>query len=77
MTEGGSGTTISWLRATLEAAATLVAAFLLLVIGSNLILTRVTGLDRDGRAGLATIWFTVSLGLVAWLLRRLQARHLV
>jgi len=69
--------TISWSRAALEAAATLVTAFGLLVVGSNLIVTRVTGLDRDGRAGLATAWFALSLGLLAWLLRRLQARHLV
>ena len=77
MTEDGSGTSISWSRAALEAAATLVAAFVLLVIGSNLIVTRVTGLDRDWRAGLAAAWFFMSLGLVAWGLRRLQARHLV
>ncbi|HLF99814.1 MAG TPA: hypothetical protein VI916_05040 [Acidimicrobiia bacterium] len=77
MEEDGSGTSISWPRAALEAAVTLVVAFALLVIGSNLIVTRVTSLDRDWRAGLATAWFAMSLGLVAWLLRRLQARHLV
>ena len=77
MEEDGSGTSISWPRAALEAAVTLVVAFALLVVGSNLIVTRVTGLDRDGRAGFATAWFALSLGLLAWLLRRLQARHLV
>jgi len=73
----GSPTTISWLRAGLEAAVTLVVGFMVLVVGSDQIVTRVTGLDRDGRAALVTAWFAVSLGLLAWLLRRLQARHVV
>ncbi len=73
----GSPTTISWLRAALEAALALVAGFVVLVVGSDQIVTRVTGLGRDGRAALATVWFAVSLGLLAWLLRRLQARHVV
>lgn len=73
----GSPTTISWLRAAFEAAVTLVVGFMVLVVGSDQIVSRVTGLGRDGRAALATAWFVVSLGLLAWLLRRLQARHLV
>jgi hypothetical protein len=43
----------------------------------NLIVTRLGGLDRGQRVGLATIWFFAMLAGLAWLLRRLQARHLI
>jgi hypothetical protein len=49
----------------------------LLVLVPNLILTRVGGLDRSGRVALATVWFFGMLAAFAWLLRRLQARHLI
>jgi hypothetical protein len=49
----------------------------LLVVVPNLIVTRLGGLDRGWRAGLATIWFFAMLAGLAWLLRRLQARHLI
>jgi len=75
--DDGSGTTMSWWRAALEAADILAAGFGLLVVGTDLIVTRVTGLDRHGRVGLATVWFVLALSLLAWLMRRLQARHLV
>ena len=42
-----------------------------------LIVTRLGGLDRGQRVGLATIWFFAMLAGLAWLLRRLQARHLI
>ena len=43
----------------------------------DLIVTRLGGLDRGWRAGLATIWFFAMLAALAWLLRRLQARYLI
>jgi len=49
----------------------------LLVVVPNLIVTRLGGLDRGQRVGLATIWFFAMLAGLAWLLRRLQARHLI
>jgi hypothetical protein len=49
----------------------------LLVVVPNLIVTRLGGLDRGWRAALATIWFFGMLAALAWLLRRLQARHLI
>jgi hypothetical protein len=49
----------------------------LLVVVPNLIVTRLGGLDRGWRAGLATIWFFAMLAGLAWLLRRLQARQLI
>jgi hypothetical protein len=69
--------TISWPRAI---AATAVVAALgvgLLVVVPNLIISRLGGLDRSWRAGLATIWFFGMLAALAWLLRRLQARKLI
>jgi hypothetical protein len=49
----------------------------LLVVVPNLIVTRLGGLDRSGRVALATVWFFGMLAGFAWLLRRLQARHLI
>jgi hypothetical protein len=49
----------------------------LLVVVPNLIVTRLGGLDRSGRVALATVWFFGMLAAFAWLLRRLQARHLI
>ncbi len=49
----------------------------LLVVVPNLIVTRIGGLDRSGRVALATVWFFGLLAAFAWLLRRLQARHLI
>lgn len=49
----------------------------LLVVVPDLILTRLGGLDRSGRVALATVWFFGMLAGFAWLLRRLQARHLI
>jgi hypothetical protein len=49
----------------------------LLVVAPNLIVSRLGGLDRGWRAGLATIWFLAMLAGLAWLLRRLQARRVI
>ena len=46
-----------------------------LVIGPQLILTRVTGLARSDRVALVSGWFTVWLVLLAVGLRRLQERR--
>jgi hypothetical protein len=48
-----------------------------LVVVPNLIVIRLGGLDRGWRAALATIWFFAMLAVLAWLLRRLQARHVI
>ena len=58
-------------------AAVVVVVVGLLVVVPNLIVTRFGGLDRGQRVGLATIWFFAMLAGLAWLLRRLQARHLI
>jgi hypothetical protein len=74
---GELGTAPSWPRAVVAAVAVVVVGVGLLVVVPNLIVTRLGGLDRAQRAGLATIWFFAMLAALAWLLRRLQARHLI
>jgi len=68
---------LSWPRAIVATVVIVVLGVALLVVVPNLILTRVGGLDRSGRVGLATVWFFGMLAALVWLLRRLQARHLI
>jgi len=55
----------------------LVVGAVVVVVVTNLIVTRLNSLDRHTRVGFATAWFLVSLTGLAWALRRLQARHVV
>ena len=71
------GASVSWPRAVVATIAIVAVAVGLLVVVPNLIVTRLGGLDRAWRAALATIWFFAMLAALAWLLRRLQARHLI
>ena len=71
------GASVSWPRAVVATIAIVAVAVGLLVVVPNLIVTRFGGLDRAWRAALATIWFFAMLAALAWLLRRLQARHLI
>ena len=71
------GASASWPRAVAATGALAALGVALLVVVPNLIVTRLGGLDRGQRAGLATIWFSAMLAALAWLLRRLQARHLI
>ena len=71
------GTAPSWPRAVVATIALAAIGVGLLVVVPNLIVTRLGGLDRGWRAGLATIWFFAMLAGLAWLLRRLQARQLI
>ena len=68
---------LSWARAALITAVTLLVGLALVVGVTNVIVTRVTGVDRHVRVGLASAWFLLSLAGLAWVLRRLQARHVV
>ncbi len=74
---GELGATLSWPRAVAVTAALVALGVALLVVVPNLIVTRLGGLDRGWRAALATIWFLGMLAALAWLLRRLQARHVI
>jgi hypothetical protein len=77
MVAGEAGTAPSWPRAVVAAVVVVVVGVGLLVVVPNLIVTRLGGLDRGQRVGLATVWFFAMLAALAWLLRRLQARHLI
>lgn len=77
MVAGELGTASSWPRAVVATVVVVALGAGLLVVVPNLIITRLGGLDRGWRAGLATIWFFAMLTGLAWLLRRLQARHLI
>jgi hypothetical protein len=74
---GEPGASVSWPRAVAATVAVAAVGVAVLVVVPNLIVTRVGGLDRGWRAGLAAIWFFGMLAALAWLLRRLQARHLI
>lgn len=69
--------TIGWVRAVLSAVAILIVGIAVLVYGADAVLKRLTGLDRSQRVGIATALFFVGLLGSAWLLRRLQQRHLI
>jgi hypothetical protein len=71
------GATLSWPRAIVATVVVVALGIVLLVVVPNLIVARLGGLDRSGRVALATVWFFVMLAGFAWLLRRLQARHLI
>jgi hypothetical protein len=71
------GATLSWPRAIVATVVVVALGIVLLVVVPNLIVTRLGGLDRSGRVVLATVWFFGMLAGFAWLLRRLQARHLI
>ncbi len=71
------GATLSWPRAIVATVVVVALGIALLVVVPNLIVTRLGGLDRSGRVALATVWFFGMLAGFAWLLRRLQARHLI
>ena len=68
---------LSWTRAALITAAILLVGFVVVVVVTNVVVTRVTGVDRHARVGLASAWFLLSVAGLAWALRRLQARHVV
>ena len=71
------GATLSWPRAIVATVVVVALGIALLVVVPNLIVTQLGGLDRSGRVALATVWFFGMLAAFAWLLRRLQARHLI
>jgi hypothetical protein len=68
---------ISWLRAIATGVAVLVIGIGVAVLGANRIMTKALGVTRGGREALATALFLVVVIVLAWALRRLQARGLV
>lgn len=72
-----SRSSLGWVRAIFTGLGTVVGLAVLLVWVPDLVLTRLTGLERSTRVTIATAWFCVALGLAAWALRRCQARGLI
>jgi hypothetical protein len=68
---------IGWIRAILTAAAIAVVGTAILVYGTNAVLTKVHGLNRHTRVGLATALFFIALFAIAWVLRWFQRRHAI
>jgi hypothetical protein len=68
---------ISWARAFVVVAATTVFGVLVLVYGSNLILTHVHRLKRGAAVAIVTVGFLVVLIAMAWVLRVLQRRNVI
>ena len=68
---------IGWFRAIVSGLAVLVVGLAVAVGGANEVLTRMTGLSRDNREYVASAVFFVTIAVLAWALRRLQARGLI
>jgi membrane protein implicated in regulation of membrane protease activity len=68
---------IGWLRAIATGVAVLVVGIGATVIGGNRILTKALGVTRGGREALASGLFFVVVVVLAWALRRLQARGMI
>jgi hypothetical protein len=68
---------IGWPRAVASGLAILVVGLVVAVGGANLIVTNLTSVSRDTRVYLASTLFLVTFVLIAWVLRRLQARGLI
>ena len=77
MSEVDGGSRLSWPRAVVTTLAILAVAVGLLVYGSNLMLTKLTGLSRSGRVGVTTVWFFAVFFALAAALRWLQRRRLI
>ena len=74
-TRGHAQTSIGWPRAVVSGFLVVAAAVGVLVFVPNLVLTELTGLSRSGRVAIATVWFFVTLSLLGWGLRWLQAHR--
>ncbi len=68
---------IGWPRAILTGLALLILGVTVAVYGAQLAIENLTGLSRDQRVWVATAIMTASVVLMAWGLRRLQARGLI
>ena len=66
---------IPWWRALLTAVVIMLVGFVLLAWLPNYLLTHLDSLSRSARVTVVTTEFFVVLFVMAWALRRLQARH--
>ena len=77
VTTGAELPEIGWLRAVLTGIGVLVIGFAGAVLGSNAILTKSLALTRTAREWLAIALFLAVVIILAWVLRRLQAKRLI
>jgi hypothetical protein len=68
---------IGWVRAILSGLAVLAVGFGGAVVGANAILTKSLALTRTAREWLAIALFLAVVIILAWVLRRLQAKRLI
>ena len=74
---GPAGATLRWPRVALTVVLLVAVALLVLAVVPDLIVTRLTGVTRDTRALLASAWFFLAFAVLAYVMRRLQARGLL
>lgn len=68
---------IGWLRAIGSGLAILVVGFFATVYAADALVTNLSGVGRSTRQYVASAVFLAALLVLAWLLRRLQARRLI
>ena len=68
---------IGWLRAIGSGLAILIVGLGATLYGSDKLVTSLTGMSRDDRALVVSAVFLVIVAVMAWALRRLQARGLI
>ena len=67
---------MTWPRATVLGTLAVGLTFFLCVWVPDYIVSHLTSMSRGTRADLATLWFTVALVAMLWVLRRVQQRLL-
>ena len=77
MTTAPEGAGIGWPRAIVSGIAILIVALAATVFVPHEILTKLTSMNRAGRERVAAAAFLVAIGVLAWGLRRLQARGII
>jgi hypothetical protein len=65
---------IGWGRAVVSTLVILAVGAAALVFLPNWVLVHLTGISRNARVAIATVGFLAAFVIVAWALRRLQAR---
>ena len=76
-TSRGAAPKIGWIRAILTAAIIAAVGVAVLVYGTNAVLTKVHGMSRPNRVGIASTLFFATLLALAWGLRQLQRRDVI
>ena len=76
-TSRGAAPKIGWIRAILTAAIIAAVGVAVLVYATNAVLTKVHGMSRPNRVGIASTLFFVTLLALGWGLRQLQRRDVI